>query len=134
MELKQLKNLKTLRAVLDNCTEQEVDSIIEKLSSVKQEIHSREEKAKEEEIRERAVMMEVLETLKNSNLTVDKLVSFSKELSDSKKIDGRSTPLPKYRYTDLNGIERTWTGRGRVPVQMLEVMEKEGHDKDYYLI
>ena len=134
MELKQLKNLKTLRAVLDNCTEQEVDSIIENLSSVKQEIHCREEKAKEEEIRERAVMMEILETLKNSNLTVDKLVSFSKELSDSKKIDGRSTPSPKYRYTDLNGIERTWTGRGRVPVQMLEVMEKEGHDKDYYLI
>ena len=46
----------------------------------------------------------------------------------------RGKMMPKYAYTDLDGINRTWTGQGKTPLALLKLMQKTGASLDDFLI
>mgnify|MGYP000287619149 CR=1 FL=1 len=47
----------------------------------------------------------------------------------------KRAPRPaKYRYTDENGEERTWTGQGRQPTPIRRAIEEQGKKLEDFLI
>ena len=42
---------------------------------------------------------------------------------------------PRYAYIALDGAEYLWSGQGKIPTKMQEVMKRDGiTNKDHYLI
>ena len=39
----------------------------------------------------------------------------------------------RYVYTDLKGMKRFWSGKGKIPTDLAEVMERDGTTKEDYL-
>lgn len=39
----------------------------------------------------------------------------------------------KYMYVDVRGITRFWSGQGKLPTQLAELMARDGTTKDDYL-
>lgn len=131
MELKNLKNLRQLKAALKDASAQDIDEIIQKLKQVKEDIILAEKQRIESEKVRTDSINSMLGKLDELNLTVDDLLA-ARELKKEPK-QKRVVP-PKYRYTDLNGQEHTWTGQGKLPTALKELMELEEHDKEFYRI
>ena len=53
---------------------------------------------------------------------------------NQKSVKKRGKMMPKYAYTDLDGINRTWTGQGKTPLALLKLMQKTGASLDDFLI
>ncbi len=131
MELKNLKNLRQLKAALKDATVQDIEDIIQKLKQVKEDfILAEKERIESEKVRNDSINS-MLGKLDELNITIDDLVAARGLKKEPKQ--KRVVP-PKYRYTDLNGVERTWTGQGKLPTALKELMELEEHDKEFYRI
>ena len=137
MDLQDLNNIKFLRSTLKNSSESVIDSILNKIQIIKNELHEKLKKEREENEKKKQLLKAAADNLQNNNISVEELIKFCTS-DPSFKIntnsDGRSNVAPKYKYFDNNGIERTWSGRGRIPSSMQDAMKRDNKDKEYYLI
>ena len=96
-----------------------------------QEIYDAKVKEQEEQERKasqhQALMLKALDVLQSEGINVDDFKSFISSDLDSKLKNS------KYVYTDLRGITRFWSGQGKTPTQLVEVMQRDGTSKDDYL-
>lgn len=111
--LRTFLNSRSLRAVTRELTFEQLNEGFEKLKAIVEERSQTEEasrKAQEERARKIA---EYKELLKSEGIDLADLVSDV----EVKEKSGKRAPRPaKYKYTDVDGSEKTWTGQGRTPV------------------
>lgn len=112
---KTLLNIRSLRAYSRELTLEQLEEALDKLSTVvaeRQEAEAEERAAKAEQ---EARLAAIAEQIAKDGIDVDALIS---ALSGETKSKGKSKRAPrpaKYKYVDVNGEEKTWTGQGRTP-------------------
>ncbi|MGL6048590.1 MAG: H-NS family nucleoid-associated regulatory protein [Aeromonas salmonicida] len=113
--LKVLLNIRSLRVACRELTLEQLEEGLEKLSAIvaeRQQDEAADRQAREEHQRK---INEYTEMLKAAGIDPAELVgTVANEPAKAAK-KGKRAPRPaKYRYLD-NGVEKTWTGQGRMP-------------------
>ncbi|MGY3856720.1 H-NS family histone-like protein [Aeromonas intestinalis] len=113
--LKVLLNIRSLRATCRELTLEQLEEGLEKLTTIvteRQQDESADRQAREEHQRKIA---EYAEMLKAAGIDPAELVG-TVAVDSPKAGKSKRAPRPaKYRYLDDNGVEKTWTGQGRMP-------------------
>ncbi|EGU42431.1 H-NS family nucleoid-associated regulatory protein [Vibrio scophthalmi] len=111
---KTLLNIRSLRAFSRELTLEQLEEIKQKLSAVIDERKIEEAELDAEREEKEAKLKEIAATLKRDGIDVGELMAALSNQPVTKK--AKRAPRPaKYRYTDDNGNEKTWTGQGRTP-------------------
>jgi DNA-binding protein H-NS len=112
--LKVLLNIRSLRAACRELTLEQLEEGMEKLSAIvteRQQDESADRQAREEHQRK---INEYAEMLKAAGIDPAELVG-TVATEPAKAAKSKRAPRPaKYRYL-YNGVEKTWTGQGRMP-------------------
>ena len=129
--LKGLNNIGTLRAQARELPLTDLEETLEKLNVVVNE-HREESEAEEEASRNKAkVLAKYREMLLENGIDPADLLE---GLQAGGKQGNKRAPRPaKYKYTDDNGEEKSWTGQGRTPAPMKAAIEA-GKSLDDFLI
>ncbi|HDO1314684.1 H-NS family histone-like protein [Aeromonas veronii] len=114
--LKVLMNVRSLRATLRELTMEQLQDAKEKFDALFQEREEAvlKEMAAEEE--RKAKLAEFQALLKDAGIDPSELLSAGAgERKGAKEPAAKRAPRPaKYKYTE-DGVEKTWTGQGRMP-------------------
>ena len=118
--LRTLSNIRSLRVLARETSLEQLESLLEKLTTV---IEEKREEVKAQEA-EQAKFLEQLkkyeEMLANDGISADELASLLGKTPTEKKARKPIAPRPaKYRFVDANGNEKTWTGQGRTPRELV---------------
>lgn len=117
---KSLTNLRSLRGLVKDLDLEQLKAISEKFNII---IAEREEEIKLEEL-QKEKQLESLnkykEMLKEDGLSIDELAELlADKVIKTRKARKKLPPRPaKYKFTDANGNEKTWTGQGRTPREL----------------
>ncbi|RQM55981.1 H-NS family nucleoid-associated regulatory protein [Aeromonas caviae] len=128
--LKVLLNIRSLRAVCRDLTLEQLEEGLEKLSAIvdeRRQDESAERQAREEHQKKIA---EYAEMLKAAGIDPAELVNTV--VPENTKVSKRAPRPAKYRYLD-NGVEKTWTGQGRMPSVIAKVVA-EGKSVEAFAI
>lgn len=122
MSLKNFLNIRSLRLSAKELNVEQLKSISEKLNII---IAEKEEEIRLEEL-ERVKQLENVnkykEMLAQDGLSIDELA----ELLSGKTSKTQKTLSPrpaKYKFVDENGNEKTWTGQGRTPKALQQLLD-----------
>ncbi len=127
MDIKELSNLRILRAKLKGHSVKEINTIINKLNTLKQEIASRKLSAIENDPKKADSIKIIQGVMTENSLSLEELNAVLKE-------NNRKKMAPRYRYTGLDGIEYTWSGQGKLPKTLKALLDKTGKIKEDYRI
>lgn len=129
---KTLLNIRSLRAYSRELTLEQLEEALDKLTTVAIERRETEEEEQAQKAAQEAKMASIAQQINADGIDVDALIE---ALSNNKK--PQKTPRPprpaKYKYTDANGEEKTWTGQGRTPAAIQEELDA-GKSLDDFLI
>ena len=128
--LKVLLNIRSLRAACRDLTLEQLEEGLEKLSAIvdeRRQDESAERQAREEHQKKIA---EYAEMLKAAGIDPAELVNTV--VPENTKVSKRAPRPAKYRYLD-NGVEKTWTGQGRMPSVIAKAVA-EGKSVDAFAI
>ncbi len=117
--LKTLSNIRSLRVIARETSLEQLESLQEKLAIV---IEEKREELKNQEL-EQAKFLEGLnkykEMLAQDGISAEELVALLGGQVE-KKVRKAIAPRPaKYKFIDANGNEKTWTGQGRTPRELV---------------
>lgn len=120
--LKSLSNIRSLRVAAREASLEQLEVIAEKIAIVVEE--------KREEIRaqeaENAKRLEGLkkyrELLDQDGISAEELVLLLSGEKVERKKRERSPRPAKYKFIDVNGNEKTWTGQGRTPKEIQQAL------------
>ncbi|MBV7437048.1 histone-like nucleoid structuring protein [Aeromonas encheleia] len=128
--LKVLLNIRSLRATCRELTLEQLEEGLEKLTAIvteRQQDESAERQARAEHQRK---ITEYAEMLKAAGIDPAELVG-SVAIDAPKAGKGKRAPRPaKYRYLD-NGVEKTWTGQGRMPSAIAKAVAEGKSVEDF---
>lgn len=118
--MKALLNLRSLRALSREYTLEQLEEALEKLTTVVQERAEAEaaEQAKENERNEK--LAQYREMLLADGIDPEELLA---SLSKAPKAKRAARPA-KYKFIDENGEEKTWTGQGRTPKALQQLLDQ----------
>ncbi|HGB1691456.1 TPA: DNA-binding protein StpA [Salmonella enterica subsp. enterica serovar Saintpaul] len=126
--LQNLNNIRTLRAMAREFSIDVLEEMLEKFRVVTKERREEEElqlAEKQEKINA------FLELMKADGINPEELFAMDSAMPRSAK---KRQPRPaKYRFTDFNGEEKTWTGQGRTPKPIAQALAA-GKSLDDFLI
>ncbi len=129
-----LLNIRSLRAFTrEEFTLQEVEELLEKLTTVVEERRAVEEQAQAEQAEREAKLAEYANMIAKDGINLEDLIAAMGGSDTKVKSNKKRQPRPaKYEYT-LNGERKTWTGQGRTPSAIQEELDK-GKSIDDFLI
>ncbi|MGN1281324.1 MAG: hypothetical protein ACI4UM_05415 [Succinivibrio sp.] len=131
MDYSYLKNNRNLKAFFKDASSAQIRQIIEKLEELFNETVQKEEEALKRQAERENFLKGMLASLEGHNYTVDDLAALAQVKDNSKK----RTMKARYCYEDLEGNECFWSGQGKIPVALKQVMQRDGiTDKKHYLI
>ncbi|HIF9325757.1 TPA: H-NS family nucleoid-associated regulatory protein [Photobacterium damselae] len=107
-----LLNLRSLRAQSRELTLEQLQEGLEKLTQVTNERVQEEEQLRAENKEKEEKLAMYREMLIADGIDPEELLNNLESKLATKKRPSRPA---KYRYTDENGEEKTWTGQGRTP-------------------
>lgn len=108
---KNLNNLRSLRAAVNELGLELAEQALEKLQLVIAEKREADAAAIAEEKARQELIAKYKEELKANGISLTDLGA-----ETAAKVRKQRQPLaPKYKYTDENGETKTWTGQGRTP-------------------
>ena len=118
--LRTLSNIRSLRVLARETSLEQLEGLLEKLTIV---VEEKREEIKAQEA-EQTKFLEQLkkyeEMLANDGISADELASLLGKMPTEKKARKLIAPRPaKYRFIDANGNEKTWTGQGRTPRELV---------------
>ncbi|MFB2889034.1 H-NS family histone-like protein [Aeromonas veronii] len=122
--LKTLLNIRSLRAALRELSFEQLVEVKEKLDEVFAEREQQETKLREESAERLQKLAEFTEMLKEAGIDPSELVGTAAPAkADGSANKAKRAPRPaKYRYTE-DGLEKTWTGQGRMPKAIAAAVE-----------
>ena len=118
--LKTLSNIRSLRVLARETSLEQLETLLEKLTIV---IEEKRKDVKAQEL-EQAKFLESLnkykEMLAQDGISADELASLLSNAPVERKSRKPIAPRPaKYKFVDVNGNEKTWTGQGRTPRELV---------------
>lgn len=126
--LKELNNIRTLRAQARETDLETLEEMLEKLSVIVDERREEEQAILKEQEQRQAKLEAFRQKLLEDGIDPAELLLAVG--STKPKTKSTRTPRPaKYKYTDDNGNEQTWTGQGRTLKQLLLLLKQVKHWK-----
>ncbi|ELB2162374.1 H-NS histone family protein [Vibrio parahaemolyticus] len=120
---KTLLNIRSLRALLRELTNAELEEAYSKFKTVVEERRLEEDAIRVEQIKKEEKLADIAKQIKEQGLDVYELLSALSSTTPKKK--GKRKPRPaKYKYIDTNGVEKTWTGQGRTPLVIQKALDE----------
>lgn len=117
--LKTLSNIRSLRVLAREISLEQLESLQEKLAIV---IEEKREELKNQEL-EQAKLLEGLnkykEMLAQDGISAEELVALLGGQVEKKARKAIAPRPAKYKFIDANGNEKTWTGQGRTPRELV---------------
>lgn len=117
--LKTLSNIRSLRVLARETSLEQLESLQEKLAIV---IEEKREELKNQEL-EQAKFLEGLnkykEMLAQDGISAEELVALLGGQVEKKARKAIAPRPAKYKFIDANGNEKTWTGQGRTPRELV---------------
>ena len=123
-------NVRSLRAVTRELTLEQLNEGFEKLAAIVEERRESEESMRKQQEERTSKITEYKELLRAEGIDINELLQGQPEVE---KVSKRAPRPAKYRYTDSDGQEQTWTGQGRQPVPIREAISR-GQSLDDFLI
>jgi DNA-binding protein H-NS len=130
--LKNLNNIRILRAQARELPVEALEEILEKLTIVVEE-RQEEETSQRKEVEERQAKLEAFRAkLLEDGIDPSELLSTLKAGQSKVKTKTSRAPRPaKYKYLDEDGSEKTWTGQGRTPRAIAKALEEGKKLEDF---
>ncbi|MDH1994477.1 MULTISPECIES: H-NS family histone-like protein [Aeromonas] len=121
--LKILLNIRSLRAALRELSFEQLVEAKEKFDEIYAEREQQESKIRAESAERLQKMAEFTEMLKAAGIDPSELVGTATTAKAEGTVKSKRAPRPaKYRYTE-DGLEKTWTGQGRMPRAIAAAVE-----------
>lgn len=115
-DFKVFSNIRTLRAQARETSLEILEEILEKLTAIIDEKRLEEESGKKEQEVRKLKLDAIREQLLADGINPQELLGNYGSSSTLKKPKSSRNPHPaKYKYTDEDGNEKSWTGQGRTP-------------------
>ena len=119
--LKVLNNIRTLRAQARELDLETLEEMLEKLTAIVEDRREEEVSAQQQNAERQAKLEAFRAQLLADGIDPTELLG---SISTSKSAKAKRAPRPaKYKYTDENGNEQTWTGQGRTPKAIAAALE-----------
>ncbi|WP_033111636.1 H-NS family nucleoid-associated regulatory protein [Dickeya dadantii] len=119
--LKILNNIRTFRAQARETDLATLEEMLEKLTAIVEERRGEEASAQQQNAERQAKIEALRAKLLEDGIDPSELLG---AVVTSKTAKTKRTPRPaKYKYTDENGNEQTWTGQGRTPKAIAAALE-----------
>ncbi|MDM2846135.1 DNA-binding protein StpA [Citrobacter sp. Cpo090] len=129
--LKNLNNIRSLRAMAREFSVDVLDDMLEKFRVVTKERRDEEEQLQRQRAEQQAKINALLAQMQADGISPEELLSITPVTARSVK---KRQPRPaKYRFIDLNGETKTWTGQGRTPKPIAQALAA-GKSLDDFLI
>ncbi|MEF9674620.1 H-NS family histone-like protein [Pectobacterium aroidearum] len=127
--LKVLNNIRTLRAQARELDLETLEEMLEKLTAIVENRRQEEVSAQQQNAERQAKLEAFRAQLVADGIDPAELLG---SISTSKSAKAKRAPRPaKYKYTDENGNEQTWTGQGRTPKTIKEALDNGKSLKDF---
>ncbi|MFB2832574.1 H-NS family nucleoid-associated regulatory protein, partial [Aeromonas jandaei] len=120
--LKVLLNVRSLRAALRELSLEQVKEAHEKIEAIYLERLEVAEKEQAANAERQQKLAEFQAMLAQAGIDPTELVGSTPAAAAATKAKRAPRP-PKYRYVE-NGVEKTWTGQGRMPKYLAEQLEQ----------
>lgn len=131
-DLLKVSTVKSLGKFLNS---DQIDSLIEKLLTLSEELKEQEKLEQEIEAKKQKAIDEIKEMVRSKGLSLDDLLPNNSGNKPKRKPGGRSHFEPKYKWINGDGTEGYWSGQGVIPKAMRLIMERDNiTDKEHYLI
>lgn len=129
--LKNLNNIRSLRAMAREFSVDVLEDMLEKFRVVTKERRDEEEQLQRQCAEQQEKINTLLALMQADGINPEELLSMTPATARSVK---KRQPRPaKYRFTDLNGETKTWTGQGRTPKPIAQALAA-GKSLDDFLI
>ena len=129
--LKNLNNIRSLRAMAREFSVDVLEDMLEKFRVVTKERRDEEEQLQRQRAEQQAKINALLAQMQADGISPEELLSITPVTARSVK---KHQPRPaKYRFIDLNGETKTWTGQGRTPKPIAQALAA-GKSLDDFLI
>ncbi|MDH1798383.1 DNA-binding protein StpA [Citrobacter portucalensis] len=129
--LKNLNNIRSLRAMAREFSVDVLEDMLEKFRVVTKERRYEEEQLQRQRAEQQAKINALLAQMQADGISPEELLSITPATARSVK---KRQPRPaKYRFIDLNGETKTWTGQGRTPKPIAQALAA-GKSLDDFLI
>ncbi|QLL84082.1 H-NS family nucleoid-associated regulatory protein [Aeromonas caviae] len=120
--LKTLMNIRSLRAVLRELSYEQLVEAKQKFDEIYAEREQQESKIRAESAERLQKLAEFTEMLRDAGIDPSELVGTATTAKAEGTVKSKRAPRPaKYRYTE-DGLEKTWTGQGRMPKAIAEAV------------
>ena len=130
--LQNLNNIRTLRATAREFSLDVLEDMLEKLRIVTEEKRNEQAEVEQQRAAQSAKINALLEKMKADGISAEDLLG-SDLLNTPAQPKKRQARAAKYRFTDVDGQEKTWTGQGRTPKPIATALA-EGKSLDDFLI
>lgn len=111
--LKNLNNIRKLRAMAREFPLDVLEDMLEKLRVITKERRDEEELLQRQRAEQQEKISNLLALMKADGINPEELLSVGAAVNTAVK---KRQPRPaKYRFTDIHGETKTWTGQGRTP-------------------
>ena len=129
--LKNLNNIRSLRAMAREFSVDVLEDMLEKFRVVTKERRDEEEQLQRQRAEQQEKINTLLALMQADGINPEELLSMTPATAGSVK---KRQPRPaKCRFTDLNGETKTWTGQGRTPKPIAQALAA-GKSLDDFLI
>lgn len=130
--LQNLNNIRTLRAMAREFSVEVLEDMLEKLRIVTEERRAEVAEMEQQRAEQQQKIAALLERMKADGISAEDLLG-SQLVGGNGQAKKRKARAAKYRYTDTDGTEKTWTGQGRTP-KVIATALAEGKSLDDFLI
>ena len=129
--LKNLNNIRSLRAMAREFSVDVLEDMLEKFREVTKERRDEEEQLQRQRAEQQAKINALLAQMQADGISPEELLSITP--ATTRSVKKRQPRLAKYRFIDLNGETKTWTGQGRTPKPIAQALAA-GKSLDDFLI
>ncbi|WP_263067850.1 DNA-binding protein StpA [Enterobacter huaxiensis] len=132
LTLQNLNNIRTLRALARELSMDVLEEVLEKVRIVAEEKRSEQAEFEQQRAEQQDKINALLERMKADGISPSDLLGT--DLAQAgQPVKKRKAREAKYRFIDVNGEEKTWTGQGRTPKPIASALAN-GKSLDDFLI
>lgn len=132
LTLQNLNNIRTLRAMARELSLDVLEEMLEKVRIVVEEKQREQAEIEQQRAEQQDKINALLEMMKADGISPSDLLGSERTLV-GKPVKKRKAREAKYRFIDMNGEEKTWTGQGRTPKPIANALAN-GKSLDDFLI
>jgi len=129
--IKVFLNARSLRAATKELSVVQLEDVLIKFTKIVEDRKESEAAELEKQQEKQAMMNEILLQLKENGISPEELMNLTDSTTEKTKTKRGPRPA-KYAY-DLDGETKTWTGQGRMPLPLQEMMNEKGSIEEFLI-